>query len=229
VLRAVAGIGPDAASAVPDLIAMIVDEQAEDPYNAAATTLEAFGPAVLPFVPQLVELVRQPARARGHPAVLRLLTGLIPHGANLSDLFRDVLRRATAGGQYEGEPTLRIEVVRAAIRGLAAVEQGAESALPELALAYQTFAGPPAGDAREDVLGAYGALGGESVQDIRAALADPSWKMRLAAIKALVATGDTSGETVAALRALETDASSKVRARAAAVLKSMEPKKAKRK
>jgi uncharacterized protein (TIGR02996 family) len=229
VLRTIEAMGPGAASAVPDLMVMFADEQVEDPYDSVRSALEAFGPAVVPFVPRLTELLRQPARAQRHPAIIRLLTSLIPHGADMLAAFRDVLRQATAGDPYAGEGVRRVEVARAAIRGLAALGPAAAPALPELALAYRTFTGPSTvGDAREDVLDAYGEIGGEAVPDIRAALADTSWKIRGAAVNALGATGDTSEETVAALRALETDASSKVRARAAAVLKKMEPRKGKR-
>ena len=79
----------------------------------------------------------------------------------------------------------------------------------------------------QEVLDAYGAIGGKAIPDLRAALTDSSWRIRLAAARALGDTGDTSSETVAALRALETDASSKVRARAVAVLKKMDAPKPK--
>ncbi|HEY1188992.1 MAG TPA: HEAT repeat domain-containing protein, partial [Gemmata sp.] len=229
VLRAIRGLGPGAASAGPDLITMFLDEQVQDPFDGFSRALEAFGPEVVPFVPQLTEALGQPAREPRHAPILRLLAGLIPHGAEVLPAFRDALRRANSGEWYAGDSDRRLYVARAAIDGLAAVGAGAAAALPELALAYRTFTGTPPGDAREAVLAVYGKIGGDLVPVIRAALTDPSWRIRVAAVRALGDTGDTSADTHAALRALETDASSKVRARAVAVLKKLDAPAKKRK
>jgi HEAT repeat protein len=180
----------------------------------------------VPFVPQLTAMLRRPERAESHADIIELLADLIPHGVEVLSAFRDALRQAIAGDVYGGRGTSA--VARAAIARLAALGPAAAPAIPDIVRADQTFRGDPRGDLREEVLDAYGQIGGAAVPNTRAALADPVWKIRLAAIEALSATGDTSAETVAALRAAETDAAKKVRTRAAAVLKTMEARNGKR-
>jgi uncharacterized protein (TIGR02996 family) len=222
VVSAIAEMGPGASSAIPDLLALLDGDQLRDHGASVFNALEVFGPATVPFVPQLTELLRRPERAPSHAGIVRRLAGLIPHGVEVLRAFREALRQATAGDTYAAGNTPPAPVARAAIAGLAALGPAAAAAIPDLVLTYQTFVRYPPGDLREEVLDAYGRIGGPAVPLIRAAAADSIWKIRLAAIEALGATGDTSAETVAVLRAAGTDAARKVRARAAAVVKTME-------
>jgi|GEM_PF-1060132 len=230
VVDAIAAMGPDAAVAVPDLVARLLEGDCKDrEIESLTAALRGFGSAVLPFVPQLTETLRQPARAGNHVRIIELLTGLIPHGFDAFPVFRAVLRQATANDFYEGDGYLnyyrRVEVASAAIAGLAALGTAAEDAIPDLVLADQTFA---SSNLRLKVLAAYGAIGGAAVPHIRAALADRNRDVRLAAIEALTTSGDASAESQDALRKAETDTVRIVRARAIAALRKMGTRKGKR-
>ena len=120
-------------------------------------------------------------------------------------------------------------VARAAIKGLIALGQASAEALPDLVLAYQTFSNAKTGDVREEVLEAFGLIGGDAVPHIIAATKDSVWKIRQAAFVALGETGDTSAAAFEALRTAETDASRKVRTKAAAVMRKLDAPKKKRK
>jgi uncharacterized protein (TIGR02996 family) len=231
VVGAIAAIGPEAAVAVPDLVALFLRDNCER-YEADSLLagLRSFGPAVLPFVPQLTGALRQPTHAENHARVVELLTGLIPHGVDALPILRDALRRAGAGDFYPWGGAVRgnylgREVAAAAVAGLATLGPVAEEAIPDLLLAGQTFDSP---ELRAQVLAALGAIGGPAIPHIREALADRLGDVRRAAVEALAATGDTSTETREALRTVELDANKKVRHRAAAALQKMDKPKRKR-
>jgi uncharacterized protein (TIGR02996 family) len=233
VVPTLAAIGPEAAGAVPDLIAMVLEEGCLDhqAYHLFAA-LRAFGPAVLPFAPQLTEALSQHARANRHLRIIELLTQLIPHGCDAFAVLRDVLRRAIAGDFYGGDDYLgqcnRRGVIQTAAAGLAALGPAAEEAIPDLVLADQPIGNDWNREVRQAVLGAYGAIGGAAVPHIRAALDDPLRDVRIAAVKALGETGDASAETQEALRKAETDSNKTVRLRATAALQKMGTRKRKR-
>jgi uncharacterized protein (TIGR02996 family) len=230
VVAAIAALGPDAAAAVPELVTVLLGDCDIYEVRSVATALRSFGPAVLPFVPRLSEVLLQAARAENHPPVIELLTALVPHGADVFATLRTVLQQATDSdfygvSGYQGE-RLRTLIAGAAIAGLAALGPTAEPAVPDLVRADQTLNNATL---RAKVLDAYGAIGGAAVPHIRAALADRYRDVRLAAIKALSATGDESADSQEALRQLETDSNRMVRLRVAGALQKMGTRKRKRK
>ncbi len=223
-IDAIAAMGPGAASAIPDLIALLSGLPFQNRSHTVLGALRAFGPAVVPFVPQLAELLRQPPQELwAHHSIVRLLTSLVPHGANVLEVFREVLGRAIAGTFYREARIPPAGVALTAIEGLAALGPVAVTAIPDLTLAFQAF-GP---DVRRVVIVTYGKIGGPALPHIHSALVDPVWKVRLAAIEALGDSGDTSHDTLAALRNAENDAARRVRVRAAAILKKITGRKGK--
>ncbi|MBN9117595.1 MAG: HEAT repeat domain-containing protein [Planctomycetes bacterium] len=227
---AIVATGPDGAVAVPDMVAMFLDEDCPNHYaHSLGAALRAFGPAVLPFGAQLAEALRRPGDGRTHERIIEVLAALIPHGFDALPALRAVLRRAIANDSDAGEgypnDYRRRAVAGAAIGGLAALGPAAEEALPDLVLADQTFDGS---ELRERVLAAYGAIGAAAVPHIRAALTHPQRDVRLAAIRALAASGDAAMESQDALRKLEADAVRIVRATATSALRNMGTRKKKR-
>jgi hypothetical protein len=228
-IDAITAMGPEASSAVPDLIAPLGESLMPDLGNSIFRALDTFGAAVASFAPQLVALLRQSATAQHHAQLIGLITGLIPHGVDAMPVLREALRQAVAGVADMGGTYQRLAAVRAAIKGLAALGPAAAEALPDLELASQTYGSYSTGSVREEVLEAYGKIGVVTLPRIYAALGNNIWKIRLAAIDALCETGDTSAETMDALRKAEMDASQKVRNRAVAILRKMDKPKSKRK
>jgi uncharacterized protein (TIGR02996 family) len=230
VVDATVSVGPEAAVAAPEFVAKFLEPDCPLHYaDALGDALRVFGPAVLPFAPQLTEALGQSAHARKHHRIAELLTGLVRHGFDGFTTFRDALRRVIAGdfyadSSYSSEYHRRV-CAGAAVAGLAALGPAAEEAIPDLVLADQTFNN---WELRVKVLAAYGAIGGPAVAHIRAALIDPARDVRLAAIKAFGASGDESVESQEALRKLETDAVKLVRAQAIAALRKMTTPKRKR-
>jgi uncharacterized protein (TIGR02996 family) len=214
-VNVIAAMGPGAESAVPDLIAILHTTQEQHLSHTVFAGLHKFGPAVVPFVPQLVALLKQrPQAPESHEDILGLLVDLIPHGVDVLNLFREVLRSAIAGDLYEGLGHRPLWVARAAIRGLAVLGSAATVAIPDLTLAYQTFSTRERGELRHEVIAAYGKIGVAALPQIHPALSVPDKHIRLAALDALSATGDASQDTVDAIRTAETDAAIKVRKRA---------------
>jgi uncharacterized protein (TIGR02996 family) len=222
VIQAIVAIGADAAGAVPDLVGLLLEGRHQQ-YSSSwlVQTLQQFGPAVLPFVPQLTDALRQPIRRGLHESIVCLITALIPHGYDAFPILQDVLRQAVANYVTAGYTSSNLEwrqVAGAAVEGLAKLGPAAEAAVPDLLLADQTYDNWLL---RRPILAAYGKIGGAAIPQIRAALGHPSPEVRLAAAEALGETADTSAETRNALRALGTDPDEQVRAQAAALLQKM--------
>jgi HEAT repeat protein len=221
VMYALAAIGPDAAAAVPDIVAILLKATEPHEVRSLLGALQAFGPVVLPSVPQLAETLRQPIQERVHESIVRFITTLIPHGLDVLPILRDVLRRATTSyenADYSSSHFPRLQVAREAISGLAKLGPAAQAAVPDLVLWDQTV---NARYDRELVVTAFGKIGGAALPHIRAALSDPDDGIRSAAVGALGETGDKSAETRNALRALETDSNEHTRALAASLLQKM--------
>jgi uncharacterized protein (TIGR02996 family) len=230
VVRVIAAMGPGAASAIPDLMALLTDDKHQIESAVVISALRAFGPAVVPYVPQLVALLKQPPRSpESHENITTLLTNLIPHGVDVLNVFREVLRGAIAGDMYQGDFHRSMYVARAAIYGLATLGPGAAAAMPDLALAFQTFNTYGRGDVRTYVLTTYGKIGAAALPQIHAALCDSSLHIRLAALDALNTTGDSSQDTLDAIRTAETDSAIKVRKRALKLSKKLAAMKEKNK
>jgi uncharacterized protein (TIGR02996 family) len=221
VIEALGAAGPAGAAAVPDLVRLLL-EGCQD-YEAGAIThaLHGFGAAALPFAPQLAATLDQPARGNTHAHVLEVLTGLVPHGFDGLAVFREALHRAVGTEFYPEEfrgTYRRAAVARAAVAGLAALGRAAEPALPDLDRAAQAF---ERSDLRAGVVAACGAIGPAAVPQIIAALAHPWRDVRIAAINALLQTGDTSAEGRDALARVESDSVRMVRAAATSAMKKL--------
>jgi HEAT repeat protein len=228
---AITAMGPEASSAVPDIVALLDGAMTPELSRVVFMALQTFPAAVLPFVPRLTEMLRQPEHASLHGQIADLLTALIPHGVNAFSAFRELLRQALAGEMYRHfdlTGAFRFDVARAGVKGLIALGSAATEALPDLMLAYQTFGNSEVRDMREKILEAYGVIGPLAVPHILPALSDSIWKIRFAAIDALGQTGDTSADTMDALRKGEMDASQKVRTLASNILRKMDGTKRKR-
>ena len=230
VVAALGGIGPDAAVAVPDMVALLLDDECE--YHAAEALcqwLAEFGRAVRPFAEQIAGVLARPERVHQHQHVLRLLAVLVRHGFDDLGAFRGVLRQATAdhdGNPYGPSATHLRTLAGAASAGLKALGPKAEAAVDDLVAADRKF---DSESLRENILDALGAIGGSAVPHIRAAMTHPSHDTRVAAIRAIVASGDVSSESQDVLRKLETDANKTVRLRATAALQKLGTPKRKRK
>ena len=213
-IRVISAMGPGAASAIPELLAAVTDEAMRDRFQVIGE-LKAFGPALVPFVPQLVEFLRQPPRGpMGHQALIQLLSGLATHGVDVLGVLRETLRQAVAGTLYAGTRTNPQSVALYAVGGIGDLGPTAAPAIPDLLAAAEAFA-----DARRPVIVALGKIGHAALPHIHAALNHRDWSVRQAAVEALERTGDTSPETIEAIRAREKDTVKKVRNRATTVLK----------
>lgn len=220
VINALTGIGADAAGCVPDLVALAlaVYERNNNFASFYVRSLRAFGPAVLPFVPQLAAAIRPPANPWLHEAIVELVGELVPHGCDAVPILRAALHQTLAnyvatgyvGSNYEWQ-----RVASAVVEEVAKLGPAAGAVIEDLIRAGQVF-----GDylLRQEILAALGKIGGAAVPHLRAALTDPYPIIRRRAVEALVETGDTSAETRAALRALEADEDEDVRAQVAALL-----------
>lgn len=231
VVGAIAALGADAHEAIPDLVAAALDGSGQGyEYMAVFEALRSFGPVVLPFAGQLAAALNKPDRSAIHEETVGLLAALVPHGFDGLPVFREVLRRLAAGDFYASEGDYyRRRVAGAAVAGLAAIGPAAEEAIPDLQRAEEAFRLPYSSDVLEKVLAAYGAIGGAAVPLIRAFLTHSLRDVRLAAIRALVASGDESMESREALRKLETDGVRIVRATATSALQKLGTPKRKRK
>lgn len=228
VVETIAAAGPAGAVAAPDLVRVLLGGCTDYEAGPIARALVGFGVASLPFAKQLAEALDRPAQGDTHQRILEALTGLVPHGYDGLTVFQTVLRRATGTDFYADEfvnSYRRGAVAAAAIQGLASLGRAAEPALPDLELAVNTFEHT---GVRVGALDAYGAIGPAAVPQIVAALAHPWRDVRIAAIKALVATGDTSAEAREALAKVETDSARMVRAAATAAMKKLTAPKKKR-
>ncbi|WP_439623278.1 HEAT repeat domain-containing protein [Gemmata sp.] len=220
VIEALAAAGPPAAAAaVPDLVRLLTGDYEDHEASSITRALVGLGTAVLPFANQLAATLDQPARGTTHAHVLEVLTGLVPHGFEGLALFREALRRAVGTEFYPGdflESYRRQYVASAAASGLAALGRAAEPALPDLEHAARTV---ERSGLVERVVHAYGAIGPAAVPQIIAALAHPERSVRIAAINALLETGDTSAEAREALAKVESDSARMVRAAATSAMK----------
>jgi uncharacterized protein (TIGR02996 family) len=203
-------IGPTATGAIPDLLEQLTGSGSQSAV-AALNVLTKFGAALVPHLPQLVEVALDPARAHWRGTFAELFANLAPETPAVLEPLRELVRAAgpdEADAKDWNARWAKRSVRDHALRGFAALGSEAAGALPEVA----PLVTDPEVEIRRsaaNVLTLIDAPG--AVPLLCRALADIDEAVRFRAAEALAGKGDTSDETVAALVHAVGDRETKVR------------------
>lgn len=207
VVGAIRNLGPGAAAALPDLFGAL---EAAGPWHAKSNTLQAlqgFGPALVPYLPRLIELSRRPESAELLGSFAALFATFAPGEPAVREALRELLRAAAPGEETDWNLHHARQTARQACAAALLTFNDA-ALLPDLA----PLVTDPEAVIRTALVGQLDRLDTPAVLPlIRQLLADANDDVRLRAVEVLARRADASDETIAALvRAVE-DRTPKVR------------------
>ena len=206
VVGAIRNLGPGAVAALPDLFGAL---EAAGPWHDKWYTLQAlqgFGPALVPYLPRLIELSRRPESAELLGSFAALFATFAPGEPAVREALRELLRAAAPGEETDWNLHARQTARQACAAALLTFNDAA--LLPDLA----PLVTDPEAVIRTALVGQLDRLDTPAVLPlIRQLLADANDDVRLRAVEVLARRADASDETIAALvRAVE-DRTPKVR------------------
>jgi uncharacterized protein (TIGR02996 family) len=207
-VRGIQAIGPTAVSAIPTLLECVTGSGSQTA-DAALSALRTFGAALVPHLPRLVELARDPARKAARATFAELFADLATSTPDVLEPLRELLRTARPAEGDEWNARWPKKSIRThALRGFAVLRRAAVSAIPDIV----PLVADPEDDVRRQAVHVLGLLGtAAAIPPLCKALTDTDDVVRLRAVEALTGQGDTSGETVAGLVHAVGDREAKVR------------------
>jgi uncharacterized protein (TIGR02996 family) len=220
VCRTIGWMGTGAADAIPDLLTQLDTNWGDGAREALRNT--RLCPALIPHLPTLVSILRDPQRFYTHPAIAQLLLFMTLHTKEVVEPLREALRAAAPipGDKHHDRIRCSRQTREIAARALsiAFLREVASAALPELLPLLRD----PFEEVRcraAEVLGEIGAA--EAVPGLRAALRDNDGKVRALAAVALGKIGESSvaGDLASSLK----DTSARVRRESAKALGKLAP------
>jgi HEAT repeat protein len=204
VAHAIRAMGPEAHPAIPEMLPLLKCNVSRC-HQEVVEALEQYGAAVVPFIPRLVEVLRDADFAWGHAGVVRLLGALAAHTDVLAPL-RQALR-------HEKEQARRAAAV--ALGNLRAA-----AAVPDLVESLRD----PGADVRREAAAALGKVRDRAaVAGLTRSLCDDEEAVRARAAEALGLIGDGTKDAIEGLLSALKDDSPRVRREAASALGRLKP------
>jgi HEAT repeat protein len=208
VIRGIQSIGPAATTAIPDLLACATGSSSHTT-QAALAALRTFGAALVPHLPRLAELARDPTLKDWRSNFAELFTDLAKHTTGVLDPLRKLLRSALPAEKDDWNVRWSKKSTRECVlRGFTVLGSAAGAAISDLA----PLVADPEVEVRRLVVHVLGTIGtSAAVVPLCRALTDTDDVVRVRAAEALAEQTDTSDETIAALVHAVGDREAKVR------------------
>ncbi|MCI0704480.1 MAG: HEAT repeat domain-containing protein [Planctomycetia bacterium] len=196
VFGAISSIGPKATEAIPYIFRALAEPQTQTAHYALSC-LRSFGAALVPYLPQLIELSRNPEHANWRVTFADLFASLATETPGVQEPLRELLRDslpATIKSNDWNDRWNKRNIRLTCMRGLLALKN--VSILPDLV----PLVTDPELDIRRDLVYLLNDFDTPAVLPlIRESLTDTEESVRLRAIEILLGRNDTSEETIAAL------------------------------
>jgi HEAT repeat protein len=226
-VEALQAIGPPAAEAIPDMLPLFRERTYFAPQLVGGALL-SFGEAVLPYLPRLMEVMRDPTCSRGHGELAWRLRQLGWRKPAFAEGFREPLRGemlALVDWSEKQKQQYRVVVYPMLVGGLGSLGPAGADAVTDL-LALLAL---PGADAKllGEVVAALGQIQSPTaVPTLRRLLVEGEETVRAKAAESLGLIGEVSEPVVAALMTALTDRGPRVRKAAADALGRLRPEEA---